>query len=110
MSNSSPIVWREGMREIRYDPSLSRTEREARLRQSAKEAGMLLPDEEDNDKEIILYTIEDIQRIFQIGRTKAYALVASAGFPKIRINKKTLVPKKQLIEWIDRNIGNSLSL
>lgn len=105
MSNASPIVWREGMKEIRYDPSLSRTERDALLRQSAKEAGMLPPDE--NDKDIVLYTIEDIQRIFQIGRTKAYALVASAGFPTIRINKKTLVPKKQLNEWIDKNIGKS---
>ena len=107
MSNNSPIIWQEGMRKIRYDPSLSRKEREAQLRQSAKEAGILPPDENDND--IILYTIEDIQRIFKIGRTKAYALVASPGFPTIKIKKKTLVPKKQLNKWIDQNIGKTWS-
>lgn len=60
-----------------------------------------------DNPEIVLYNINDIQRIFGIGRTKAYQLVSSSGFPSIKLNKKIVVPKPQLLEWIGKNCGKT---
>ena len=57
--------------------------------------------------DIILYTVNDIQSIFGIGRTKAYMLMSSDGFPSIRLNKKLLVEKGKLAKWIDKNSGKT---
>ena len=56
-------------------------------------------------QDIILYTVEDIERIFQISRTKAYQLIGANGFPSLRINKRVYVPKNKLETWIDRYCG-----
>ena len=55
----------------------------------------------------VMYTVDDIQRIFSIGRTKAYQLMCSSGFPAIRLNKKLLVSKEKLEEWIRKNSGKT---
>lgn len=58
-----------------------------------------------DNNDIILYTVDDIQRIFKIGRSKAYQLLSSSGFPSIRLNKKLLVEKGKLSDWIAKNSG-----
>lgn len=57
--------------------------------------------------EIVLYTVGDIQRIFKIGRNKAYRLLSSDGFPAIKLNKKLLVEKRKLEDWISKNSGKA---
>ena len=57
------------------------------------------------NNEIVMYAIDDIQRIFGIGRSKAYKLLSSSGFPTIRLNKKMLVEKSKLEDWIAKNSG-----
>ena len=61
------------------------------------------------DKEMILYTIEDIQRIFNLGRTKAYQLASMRGFPSIKLNRKIYIPKEKLELWVLKNTGKSLN-
>lgn len=61
------------------------------------------------DKEMILYTIEDIQRIFNLGRTKAYQLASMRGFPSIKLNRKIYIPKEKLESWVLKNTGKSLN-
>lgn len=51
----------------------------------------------------MLYTVDDIREIFQIGRTKAYQLMVSDGFPSFRLNKKLYVSSEKLSEWISKN-------
>lgn len=58
---------------------------------------------ETND--IVLYTVDDIQKIFKCGKRQAYCLVNSSGFPKIRINRRILVPKDKLEKWINTYTG-----
>lgn len=58
----------------------------------------------END-EVVLYTVTDVARIFQIGRTKAYELMHANGFPSIRLNNRLYVPKDRLNYWIDRQCG-----
>ena len=63
-----------------------------------------------DEQDLVLYTIEDIQRIFKIGRNKALALMNSAGFPAFRINRKLYVSKKKLEIWIEKSSGKSHSV
>ena len=59
-------------------------------------------------KEIpVLYDVDDIQRIFGIGRTKAYQLMDSSGFPSFRLNRKVLVSREKLEEWIRKTSGKT---
>ena len=61
------------------------------------------------EEEMVLYSIEDIQRIFNIGRTKAYQLASMRGFPSIRLNRKIYIPKEKLETWVLKNTGKSLN-
>ena len=55
----------------------------------------------------VMYDVNDIQSIFKIGRSKAYQLLSSSGFPAIKLNKKLLVEKGKLEEWISKNSGKT---
>lgn len=55
--------------------------------------------------DIVLYTIEDIQTIFKLGRTKAYELMSSDGFPSFKLNSRIYVEKSRLQEWINKRAG-----
>ncbi len=62
------------------------------------------------DKEYpILYNIDDVQRIFKIGRTKAYELMSADGFPAFRLNKKVYVERGKLLDWVNKMGGKSFS-
>lgn len=58
---------------------------------------------------IVLYTVDDIQRIFKLGRTKAYELMSSDGFPSFKINSKVYVESEKLQKWIDKRVGKTYS-
>lgn len=58
-------------------------------------------------QEVVLYTIDDIKRIFKIGRNKALALMSSSGFPSFRINRKLYVSKDELENWIVKSKGKT---
>ena len=49
-----------------------------------------------DDNMPVLYDVEDIQKIFKIGRTRAYQLMTSPAFPSIRMNRKIYVTKEKL--------------
>lgn len=58
-----------------------------------------------DNQDIILYTVEDVESIFHLGRTKAYQLMHADGFPSIRINNRFYVQKDKLTAWLDRYCG-----
>lgn len=60
--------------------------------------------------DIILYTPQDIQKIFMCGKNQAYNLIHSSGFPKIQINRKIYVPKDKLEKWINGNTGKKITV
>lgn len=57
--------------------------------------------------DVVMYGVEDVMHIFGIGRTRAYQLMSSSGFPAIRLNKKLLVSQKALEEFVRRNSGRT---
>ena len=64
--------------------------------------------EDKND--IIMYTVQDIRRIFRCSLPQAYDLVNAGGFPSIRIGGKILTEKRALENWLDTNRGKSVFL
>jgi len=48
-----------------------------------------------------LMTVQDLKKLFNIGNNKAYELTYYKNFPKIKIGRKIIIPKKQLMQWIE---------
>ncbi|HHY80518.1 MAG TPA: helix-turn-helix domain-containing protein [Thermoanaerobacter sp.] len=46
-------------------------------------------------------TVRDLKKLLGIGINKAYELTKYKGFPAIHIGRKIIIPKKQLIQWIE---------
>lgn len=57
-----------------------------------------------------MFTLKDIQDMFQISHNTAYRLVNSRNFPKITINRRHYIPHSQLRRWIDQNTFKSLEI
>lgn len=53
----------------------------------------------------VMYCVDDISKMFRLGRTQTYKLVNSKGFPAIRLNNKILVPGDKLEIWIEKQCG-----
>lgn len=60
-----------------------------------------------NNKDLVLYTVDDVMEIFKIGRTKAYQLMVSDGFPSFRLNRKLYVSSEKLSDWVEKNTRKS---
>lgn len=63
---------------------------------------------QQND-EITMYSVNDISKIFGCSKNTAYAMVKIKGFPSIKLNRKIVVPKKELGIWVKANIGKDIS-
>ena len=61
-----------------------------------------------SEKDVIMYTINDIQKIFQCGKNQAYSIIHANGFPKIKIGKRLLVEKRALEKWLVLNQGKTV--
>jgi excisionase family DNA binding protein len=48
-----------------------------------------------------LMTVQDLKKLFNIGTNKAYEITHYKNFPKIKIGRKIIIPKKQLMQWIE---------
>lgn len=54
-----------------------------------------------------LLTVEELMVYLKIGRTKAYQIIHSDGFPAIRISNFYRIPYSKLINWLySENIDN----
>ena len=47
-----------------------------------------------------VYTVEEIQKILNIGKRQAYELVNKGEFPSKKLSRKILIPKKTFDEWL----------
>ncbi|MBE6568996.1 MAG: helix-turn-helix domain-containing protein [Ruminococcaceae bacterium] len=48
------------------------------------------------------YTVEEIAKLLNIGRTTAYALVKEGHFKIVRIGSAIRISKQSFDEWLDR--------
>ena len=54
----------------------------------------------ENEQEFI--SLNQLQKILGIGRTKAYDLVTSGDLPAVRIGRIIRVDKRDLTDWLKR--------
>jgi len=60
------------------------------------------------NNEITLYDINDIQIISHCGKTKAYQIMATNGFPFIKIGGRVQVQKTALEKWPEQGRGRKI--
>ena len=53
----------------------------------------------------LMLSVPDVASALGISRAGAYELVRSDGFPSLRIGSRIIVPKGNLIDWINANTG-----
>ncbi len=53
-------------------------------------------------------SVEDLAAALRISRSGAYNLARSQGFPAIRIGRRIVVPKRQLLAWLEREAERQL--
>ncbi len=54
--------------------------------------------------EKLTLSVEEAGKLLGVSRQIAYQLSRRADFPTLRIGRRVLVPRKQLEEWIERNV------
>ena len=54
--------------------------------------------------EKLTLSVEEAGKVLGVSRQIAYKLSRRADFPTLRIGRRVLVPRKQLEEWIERNV------
>lgn len=54
----------------------------------------------------LMLSVKELATVLGIGRTSAYELTKTKGFPSIKIGSRVVIPKEKLIEWIDKNTGD----
>ncbi len=55
----------------------------------------------------VILNVNLIQNILGISRAKAYDLVKSDGFPKIKIGKRIAIPKAEFEKWLQSKMHNN---
>lgn len=53
----------------------------------------------------LMLSVKELATVLGVSRTSAYELIKTKGFPSIKIGSRVVIPKKKLIEWIDKNTG-----
>ena len=51
----------------------------------------------------LMLSAPEVAEVLGISRAGAYDLVRSAGFPRMKLGNRILVPKDKIIKWIDDN-------
>ena len=54
--------------------------------------------------EKLTYTVKEMAQGLGIGVNKAYELTRLKGFPVLKLGKRTLIPVKELKNWISSNV------
>ncbi|MDR2559904.1 MAG: helix-turn-helix domain-containing protein [Oscillospiraceae bacterium] len=57
----------------------------------------------DFERLSLLLTVKDISEILRISRAGAYNLINSREFPKVKVGKRVLIEKTDLMRWLQQN-------
>ena len=57
--------------------------------------------------EKLTLSVEEAGKVLGVSRQIAYQLSRRADFPTLRIGRRVLVPRKQLEEWIARQVTSA---
>lgn len=55
----------------------------------------------------LLLTIAEAAQILRVSRATLFEMLSRGEIRKIKIGRKTLIPRKEIEEYVDRQLGNS---
>lgn len=55
----------------------------------------------------IMLNADQLAQVLGISRAGAYQLMHTKGFPTIRIGKRIVVPKQELIDWLNDRLKDN---
>ena len=55
----------------------------------------------DEIMEKLVFSVDDIMKLLDIGRNQAYQLVNSGEFPTRKVGRKILIPKAGFMKWLE---------
>jgi len=59
------------------------------------------------DKYNDLLDISDLQEVLDVGRSMAYRLISSGEINHFKVGKKIRIPKRELVDYIERSCYNN---
>ena len=59
------------------------------------------------NNDIIIYNVSDIQRMLSLGKTRAYELMRSDGFPSFKLNNRLYITKPNFERWLDKHTNKT---
>lgn len=60
--------------------------------------------------EDIMLDIKDIQRYLRCGHNKAYKIIQTKGFPRIKIGGRYYIPQKEFEKWLKAYLYSDVEL
>lgn len=57
----------------------------------------------DNLNNSLVLNVEELANFLKISKSSAYALTRRKDFPKVKVNKRTIIPTEALREWLRQN-------
>jgi excisionase family DNA binding protein len=54
--------------------------------------------------EKLVYNVNEVAKVLNIGLNKTYQLIQSNEIPSIRVGKKYIIPRKELLKWLRKSV------
>jgi excisionase family DNA binding protein len=54
----------------------------------------------------LVYNTTEASKVLCIGRNKIYELINQNKIPNVRVGRKILIPKKELLKWLENSCTN----
>ena len=51
----------------------------------------------------LVLNVDELATLLKISKSSAYALTRRKDFPKVKVNKRTIIPTEALREWLRQN-------
>ena len=58
----------------------------------------------------LMLSVPELAKVLGISRAGAYELARQEGFPSFRVGSRILVPKENLVKWIEEQTKNNAEL
>ena len=55
-------------------------------------------------------TVKEAAAEISVGKNTMYELVRQPCFPKIKVNARLIIPRREFLEWLQKNIGAEIVL
>lgn len=57
----------------------------------------------ENISNFLVLSVKELAKFLKISKSSAYALARRSDFPKVKLNKRVVIPVEALKEWLRQN-------